>query len=86
MRAAGAGEVALISEEIGGTGTIVLISHSDDLLTTYSVLTGVTLKKGDRVSAGQVIGNVAPRDKPELQFDVFRGLDPIDPTVYLETD
>ena len=83
VRAAGDGEVALISEEIGGSGTIVLISHSDDLLTTYSVLTGVTLEKGDRVSAGQVIGNVAPRDKPELQFDVFRGLDPIDPTTYL---
>lgn len=83
VRAAGDGEVALISEEIGGAGTIVLISHTDDLLTTYSVLTGVTLKKGDKVKAGQVIGNVAPRDKPELQFDVFRGLDPIDPTTYL---
>lgn len=83
VRAAGDGEVALISEEIGGTGTIVLISHTDDLLTTYSVLTGVTLQKGDKVRAGQVIGNVAPRDKPELQFDVFRGLDPIDPTTYL---
>jgi len=83
VRAAASGEVALISEEIGGAGTIVLISHSDDLLTTYSVLSGVTLKKGDRVSAGQVIGTVAPRDRQELQFDVFRGLDPVDPTTYL---
>lgn len=83
VRAAAGGEVALISEEIGGGGAIVLISHSDDLLTTYSVLTGVTLEKGDRVSAGQVIGTVAPRDRQELQFDVFRGLDPVDPTIYI---
>jgi murein DD-endopeptidase MepM/ murein hydrolase activator NlpD len=83
VRAAADGEVALTSEEIGGGGTIVLIRHGDDLLTTYSVLTGVTLAKGDRVSAGQVIGEVAPRDTPELQFDVFRGTEPVDPTIYL---
>ena len=61
----------------------MLIRHGDDLMTTYSLLSGVTLEKGDRVSAGQVIGNVAPRESPELQFDVFRGLDPVDPTLYL---
>lgn len=94
VRAAGDGEVALISEEArtaeqaaasgaGSAGSIVLIRHGDDLMTTYSLLSGVTLEKGDRVSAGQVIGSVAPRERPELQFDVFRGLDPVDPTIYL---
>jgi murein DD-endopeptidase MepM/ murein hydrolase activator NlpD len=83
VRSAASGEVALISQEIGGGGSIVLISHADDLMTTYSVLEGVTLEKGDRVAAGQVIGSVAPRERQELQFDVFRGLDPVDPTTYL---
>lgn len=89
VRAAGDGEVALISQEAaasadaGSAGTIVLIRHGDDLMTTYSLLSDVTLEKGDRVSAGQVIGSVAPRERPELQFDVFRGLDPVDPTIYL---
>jgi lipoprotein NlpD len=82
VRAAGDGEVALISEESGDAGTIVLIRHTDDLMTTYSLLSDVTLAKGDRVSAGQVIGNVAS-DRPELQFDVFRGLEPVDPATYL---
>lgn len=83
VRAAADGTVALVSEEIGGGGAIVLISHSDDLLTTYSVLQNVTLKKGQKVSAGQVIGAVAPRDRQELQFDVFRGTEPLDPTIYI---
>jgi murein DD-endopeptidase MepM/ murein hydrolase activator NlpD len=83
VKAAAAGEVALISEELGGQGTIVLIRHNDDLMTTYSTLSDVTVKKGETVSAGEVIGKVAPRDKPELQFDVFRGTTSVDPTTYV---
>jgi murein DD-endopeptidase MepM/ murein hydrolase activator NlpD len=83
VKAAAAGEVALISEELGGQGTIVLIRHNDDLMTTYSTLSDVTVTKGETVSAGEVIGKVAPRDKPELQFDVFRGTTSVDPTTYV---
>jgi murein DD-endopeptidase MepM/ murein hydrolase activator NlpD len=85
VRAAGSGEVALISQELGGQGTIVLIRHRDDLMTTYSTLANVTVAKGDPVNAGQVIGVVAPRSRPELQFDVFRGTESIDPRPYLGT-
>lgn len=83
VRAAGDGEVALISNELGGQGSIVLIRHRDDLMTTYSTLSDVSVQKGDSVSAGQVIGSVAPRDRPELQFDVFRGTTSVDPRAYL---
>lgn len=83
VRAAADGEVALISEELGGIGTIVLIRHRDDLMTTYSTLTDVDVTKGDSVRAGQVIGKVAPRDNPELQFDVFRGTTSVDPVPYV---
>lgn len=83
VNAAGDGEVALISEELGGQGTIVLIRHRDDLMTTYSTLSNVTVSKGDTVRAGQPIGSVAPRANPELQFDVFRGTTAVDPTPYV---
>lgn len=83
VHAAAPGEVALVSEALGGLGTIVLVRHKDDLITTYSTLTGVNVKEGDRVQTGQVLGEVAPRDKPELQFDVFRGTTSVDPTPYL---
>jgi murein DD-endopeptidase MepM/ murein hydrolase activator NlpD len=83
VRAAGAGEVKLISDELGGLGAIVLIEHGDNLMTTYSTLSDVSVSVGQSVSAGQVIGEVAPRDRPELQFDVFRGTTSVDPTPYV---
>jgi murein DD-endopeptidase MepM/ murein hydrolase activator NlpD len=83
VHAAAPGEVALVSEALGGLGTIVLVRHKDDLITTYSTLADVRVSEGDRVQSGQVLGVVAPRDKPELQFDVFRGTNSVDPTPYL---
>ena len=83
VHAAAPGEVALISEALGGLGTIVLVRHKDDLITTYSTLSGVRVKEGDTVQAGQVIGVVAEREDPELQFDVFRGTTSVDPTPYI---
>ena len=75
--------MALVSEALGGLGTIVLVRHQDDLITTYSTLSDVRVSEGDRVQAGQVLGVVAARENPELQFDVFRGTTSVDPTPYL---
>jgi murein DD-endopeptidase MepM/ murein hydrolase activator NlpD len=83
VQAAAPGEVALVSEALGGLGTIVLVRHRDDLITTYSTLSDVRVQEGDAVQSGQVLGVVAPRDNPELQFDVFRGTTSVDPTPYL---
>ena len=75
--------VGALTEAPGGLGTIILVQHRDDLITTYSTLTDVTVKEGDRVQSGQVLGKVAERNRPELQFDVFRGTTNVDPTPYL---
>ena len=83
VKAAAPGEVAMVSEALGGLGAIVLVRHKDDLITTYSTLSNVRVKEGDSVSTGQVLGVVAERDNAELQFDVFRGVDSVDPTPYL---
>ena len=83
VKAAAPGEVALVSEALGGLGAIVLIRHKDDLMTTYSTLADVKVKQGDRVQTGQVLGEVADREHDELQFDVFRGTTSVDPTPYL---
>jgi len=83
MVAAAPGEVALVSEALGGLGAIVLIRHKDDLMTTYSTLSDVKVKQGDRVTTGEVLGDVADREHDELQFDVFRGTTSVDPTPYL---
>ena len=83
VRAAGPGEVALVSESLGGLGTIVLIRHADDLMTVYGRVDGVTVSRGQQVAQGQQIGVVAARDNPELHFEVRRGTDSVDPGPYL---
>jgi lipoprotein NlpD len=83
VRAAGDGEVALVSDSLGGLGTIVLVRHGDDLMTVYGRVSGVTVERGQRVSAGQSIGVVAENERPELHFEVRRGTQSVDPGPYL---
>ena len=56
VKAAEAGEVALVSRSLGGLGTIVLIRHQDDIMTVYGRVSDVTVEKGQRISRGQTIG------------------------------
>jgi len=82
--AADDGTVALVSDSLGGLGTIVLIRHSNDLMTVYGRVTDVTVAKGDSVSQGQSIGKVAPADTPIMHFEVRVGTESVDPTRYLQ--
>ena len=84
VRAAGDGTVALVSDSLGGLGTIVLIRHSNDLMTVYGRVTGVTVAKGDTVTQGQTIGKTAPADPPIMHFEVRVGTESVDPTRYLQ--
>ncbi len=49
------GVVSLI-QEIPGYGLSVFIKHSDGMITTYSSLSATSLKKGDKVEKGAIIG------------------------------
>ncbi len=84
VRAAGEGTVALVSDSLGGLGTIVLIRHSNDLMTVYGRVTDVSVAKGDTVRQGQSIGKVAPADSPVMHFEVRVGTESVDPTRYLQ--
>lgn len=86
VRAAAAGQIALVSESLGGLGTIVLIRHENDLLTVYGRVTGVTVQRGARVRQGEVIGEVAPGQggaDASLHFEVRRGAESVDPGDFL---
>jgi murein DD-endopeptidase MepM/ murein hydrolase activator NlpD len=86
VRAAADGQVALVSESLGGLGTIVLIRHANEILTVYGRVEDVSVKKGDRVSRGQSIGVVAPAaggGDATMHFEVRRGADSVDPADFL---
>ncbi len=77
--AAAAGEVALVSQSLGGLGTIVLLRHHDEFLTVYGRIDGVSVKKGDLVQQGQQIGTVASSTQPRMHFEVRKGAESLDP-------
>lgn len=84
--AAADGEVALVSQSLGGLGTIVLVRHADELLTVYGRIDGVLVNKGDIVKSGQQIGivsNAAAPAEPRMHFEVRRGAESLDPTQFL---
>ncbi|MEE8455793.1 MAG: LysM peptidoglycan-binding domain-containing M23 family metallopeptidase [Limibaculum sp.] len=80
--AAAAGEVALVSQSLGGLGTIVLLRHPGDYLTVYGRIERVTVVKGDFVSQGQKIGVVSPATQPRMHFEVRHGAESLDPVKF----
>ncbi|HUF87639.1 MAG TPA: LysM peptidoglycan-binding domain-containing M23 family metallopeptidase [Thermohalobaculum sp.] len=77
--AAADGEVALVSQSLGGLGTIVLVRHQGEYLTVYGRIDNVTVRKGDIVSQGQRIGVVASNPQPRMHFEVRKGAESLDP-------
>lgn len=82
VKAAESGEIALISKS-NSQNTIVLIRHPDNLYTVYSNVTGVAVKKGQKVKRGQTIAKVASGDPSFVHFEIRRGTESVDPIPYL---
>ena len=82
VQAAGSGTVAAVTTDTSG-GAIVVIRHSDGLLTVYTQMADLAVAKDDSVSRGQTIGKVRAGDPSFLHFEVRRGLQSLDPTDFL---
>lgn len=82
VRAAAAGTVAAVTRDTDGVPILVL-RHSDGLLTVYAGLDNLQVGKDDPVTRGQKIAEVRAGTPPFLHFEVRRGLQAIDPTPFL---
>lgn len=81
VRAACAGEV-FIAEVRGGLGQYIAISHGNSITTGYAHLSEIHVSRGDRVEAGQVIGNTGNTGistGPHLHFQTWVNGDPRNP-------
>lgn len=82
VKAADAGTVAVITRDTDQVPILVL-RHSDNLLTVYTGIEGISVSKGDTVKRGQVVGKIRAGSPSFLHFEVREGLESVDPTPYL---
>ena len=86
VRAADNGVVAYAGNQIRGFGNMLLIKHSDGLITAYAHADKLLVARGDVVSRGQVIARVGKTggvDAPQLHFEVRQGSRAVDPRKFL---
>lgn len=75
VRAAAAGRVGYVGDDLAGQGLTVLIVHPDGWRTVYGHLGSETVQDGQDVQAGQVIGTVgtsAGDGRPSMHFETWR--------------
>lgn len=85
--AADAGTVVYTGNELEGYGNLVLIRHSDGMITAYAHLAAIHVTRGAAVMRGQTIGTVGSTgsvDSPQVHFEVRRGSAALDPEQYLD--
>ncbi len=88
VHAAEAGTVAYAGNELKGYGNLLLVRHDNGWVTAYAHADRLMVKRGDRVTRGQVIakaGRTGQVDQPQLHFEVRHGQKPVDPAPYLES-
>lgn len=86
VRAAGDGTVAF-SGRRGDAGNLVEIAHPDGTRTRYAHLDGTSVRAGEAVRAGQIVGAVGSTGRstgPHLHFAVERAGQAVDPKPLLE--
>jgi len=86
IHAAAAGTVTYTGNELKGYGNLVLIQHDDGYVTAYAHAESISVSRGDRVERGQTIGlagSTGDVDRPQVHFEIRKGVQPINPRLLL---
>ncbi len=86
IKAAAGGVVRLLEKTETPYGWVLVIDHGNDISTWYAHLSAFAVKKGDRVEAGQKIGEVGNTGRstgPHLHFELRIKNTPINPRLAL---
>jgi len=83
--AAAPGEVVYSGTGLRGYGKLVIVKHSEQLLSAYAHNRVLVVAEGDKVKAGQKIAEVGSSgtDSVKLHFEIRRDGKPVDPLHYL---
>lgn len=87
VHAAEDGVVAYAGSELKGYGNLVLVRHDNGWVTAYAHTDEMLVKRGDKVTRGQIIakaGKSGQVEQPQLHFELRQGAKPVDPIPFLE--
>jgi murein DD-endopeptidase MepM/ murein hydrolase activator NlpD len=76
------GTVAYVGNQLPGYGWLVLIRHSDGIMSAYAYAQSVNVRENQNVTRGQVIGLVGTTGRattPRLHFQIRQNTRPVDP-------
>ena len=87
VMAAGAGKVMYAGSGIRGYGNLVIVKHSNSLLSAYAHNRSIVVKEGDSVNKGQMIAEMgdSDADSVKLHFEIRQQGKPVDPSRFLPT-
>ncbi|WP_145649027.1 peptidoglycan DD-metalloendopeptidase family protein [Pseudoduganella lurida] len=83
--AAGAGKVMYAGSGIRGYGNLVIVKHSNGLLSAYAHNRSILVKEGQTVNKGQTIAEMGDSDSDsvKLHFEIRQQGKPVDPSKFL---
>jgi len=83
--AAGAGKVMYAGSGIRGYGNLVIIKHTNNLLSAYAHNKTILVKEGQTITKGQKIAEMGNSDANavKLHFEIRRQGKPVDPAKFL---
>lgn len=86
IRASADGVVAYSGDEIGVFGGLILITHGSGWVTAYGHAEKLNVERGQKVSAGDVIGLAGDSgyvSEPQLHFEIRKNRKPVNPINHL---
>jgi lipoprotein NlpD len=85
IRAAAGGEVVYSGSGLIGYGQLIIVKHSEAYLSAYGHNRELSVREGQRVTAGQVIASMGegPGKTPLLHFEIRQNGKPVDPILFL---
>jgi len=83
--AAGSGKVMYAGSGIRGYGNLVIVKHSNSLLSAYAHNRSILVKEGQNVNRGQAIAEMgdSDADRVKLHFEIRQQGKPVDPSKFL---
>ncbi len=85
----GDGVVELVESKAWGYGKCIIINHGYGYKTRYAHLSKFKVRRGQKVTRGQLIGYVGSTGRstgPHLHYEVMKNNDPVNPAHYYYSD